>query len=333
MKISINRVVFVSLMVLLAMVVTSCGGSEGAGQSGGGTSAAMTDLSVQLNWFPEPEHGAIYAAQVGNLYKDSGLNVKALPGGPQVSSIQIVASGKADFGIADADTIAQARAEGIPVVAIAASFQTNPQVLIYHEGAGITKPEDISGRTVYVAPTANYWAYIQKKYNIKSAKVLAYTGSLAPFVADKEAVNQGYITSEPYILEKENKTPVKYFLNADLGYNPYVTLYTTEKMIRERPETVKRFVEASVKGWDYYFANTAKINQVIKTQNGKLSDGLMAYSADAEKPLVYGKDNKQGQMSEERWKVLVDQLVEIGALKPGSVDPKSCYTTEFLPQQ
>lgn len=309
----------------MVVVVAACGGSASSP-----TEKTLKSVSLQLNWFPEPEHGEFYGALNGGMYKAAGLDVKINPGGPQVGAIQLVASGKADFGVTDADSIALARAEGIPVVAVAADFQTNPLVLMYHKGSGITRPEDISGRNVYIAPAANYWAYVSKKYSIKPAKIVSYSGSLAPFLADKGSVNQGYVTSEPYILEKQQSTPVDYFLNADLGYNPYVVLFTTETVVKQHPDMVKSFVKASLQGWDYYFQHVQEVNTDIGKHNRDLTQDLMTYSAGAEKPLVYGKSNTLGQLSADRWKTQVDQLVEIGKLKSGSVDSSSCFTTAFL---
>lgn len=309
---------------VLALLLTACGG---AAQQGGRTST-----SIVLNWFPEPEHGEFFGAQVSGAYKKAGLDVKIVSGGPQVSAVQLVASGKADFGISDGDSIALARSQGIPVVAVAADFQTNPQILLYHPDSGISKPQDMSGHTVYVSPGVNFWPYFKKKYGIKPAKEVAYNGSLAPFLADKGAINQGYVTSEPYTLEHEHHTPVKWFLNADLGYNPYVTTFTTERMIKEHPDVVRKFVQTSVKGWDYYFAHWKQVNTAIGKQNRDMSQGQMAYTAGVMKPLVYGKGGVAGTMTSQRWTTLIDQLTQTGALKQGAVKPSSCFTTDYVKQ-
>lgn len=314
--------VLAAACAVLAVTLSACGGSS---QQGG-----LTSTSIQLNWFPEPEHGEFFGAQGSGGYKSAGLDVKLMSGGPQVSAIQMVASGKADFGVTDADGIALARAQGIPVVAVAADFQTDPQILLYHPDSGIKRPEDMSGRTVYVSPGVNFWAYLKKKYDIKPAKEVAYNGSLAPFIADKNAINQGYVTSEPYVLQTEQHTPVKWFLNADLGYNPYVVTFTSERMVKEHPDLVRRFVQASVKGWDYYFQHWKDVNAAIGKQNRDMGQGQMAYTAGVMKPLVYGSGGVAGAMTDSRWSTLVDQLAQIGSLQSGSVKPSSCFTTSYL---
>jgi len=327
-------------LVLALLVLSACGSGalSGAAQSGGsgeetGSSEGPTRVSVQLNWFPEPEHGNLFAAREGGLYREAGLDVELKPGGPQISSTQLVASGQADFGVGDADSIAQARAEGIPVVAVAANFQTFPQILLSHAEEGVERPEDFSGRTVYIAPAANYWEYLTAEYGIEPEKIVAYSGSLAPFIEDKESINQGYITSEPYILEEEEGVEVDTHLVADFGYNPYVVLFTTRRMVEEEPETVRAFVEASMRGWDDYYKNTEEVNRAINRENPELSLDVMAYSARTERDLIYTDETEQnglGYMSEERWSTIVDQLAQTDNLKE-DVDPASLYTSEFLP--
>lgn len=327
----------VALLVILAIVVlASCGGGalSGQAQGDGEGSSGLNSVSMQLSWFPEAEHGNIFAADEGGLYKQAGLKVEAKPGGPQVSPVQIVAGGQADFGMSDADTLALARSEDVPVVAIAAQFETSPQSLMFHKSSGMEKPEEMDGKTVFVAPSANYWSYISERYDIKPEKTVAFSGTWGAFLEDKQSVTQAYTTSSPYILEEEENVQVEEFLNADLGYNPYPILFTTEKMIEKQPETVRAFVEASVEGWDNYYENTEKVNGVIRDLSPELSEELLAYTAEKERPLIYGKDareNDVGHMTAGRWETLIGQLEEVGALEEGAVNPESSYTNEFLP--
>lgn len=334
---TVQKTKAVFILLVAALVLSACGGgaSEGgdaaAQEDGGGNE--VQDTSLQLFWFPEPEHGNIFGADHGGLYEENGLNVDILDGGPEIAAGQIVASGRADFGMGNADEIALAQSEGIPLVAIAANFQTSPQILMYHEGSGIEEPEDMSGRTVYTAPTANYWTYIKEEYGIEPAQEVAYSGSLAPFINDEEAVNQGYVTSEPYTLQQQG-VEVDYFINADLGYNPYVVLFTTEQTIEQEPEKVRAFVEASMPGWDYYFDNVEEVNGVIGERNTELTMEEMTYSAENMEDLIYNdvtEENGMGYMTEERWQTLVDQLEGIGSLEE-PVEVSDLYTNEFLPE-
>ncbi|OXM87768.1 ABC transporter substrate-binding protein [Paenibacillus rigui] len=287
------------------------------------------------NWFAEPEHGGQYAALMKGYYKDAGFDMTIMPGGPQVSAAQIVASGKAQFGMIQGDDLIIARQQGIPLVAVAAAFQKNPQGLIFHKGQQIKDFADLNGRKVYVASAAGYWEFIKKKYNLDKVQDMKYTGQLVNFINDPTAVTQGYITAEPYSL-KQQGYDTEMLLNADSGYNPYANvLFTTEKMIKEHPDQVKAFVEASIKGWEYYKDHADEVNPKIKESNPDMTLDAMKFGAEKQAELVYGGDAVKsgvGTMTKERWSTLMKQLSEIGVLKTEE-DVSKVFTTEFLPKK
>lgn len=333
-------------LVLMTGVLSACGGNAEKSSNATGGTAAPSDSSnttkpeiepatLVLNWFPEAEHGGNFAALAKGFYKDAGFDMKLMPGGPSVSSTQIVASGQAEFGMANGDDILVARDQGIPLVAIATAFQKSPQALFYHKESGIKDFSDLNGHDVYVAATASYWQYMKKKFNLDKAREMKYTGSLVNFLNDKNAVTQGYITSESYNLDKEN---IDYgiLLNADSGYNIYAGVYfTTEKMIKENPDKVKAFVEATVKGWDYYKDNYEEINPEIQKANPDMPLEMMKYSAEKEMDFAYGGDAAEhgtGVMMEARWAELQGQLLDVGVIK-NKEDINKAFTTEFLPKK
>lgn len=349
--VTVRRSIALSLIVaLIAVILAACGsktdnssssGSSGsnAGNTSGGASEPETKTPVKatlvLNWFAEPEHGGNFAALVKGFYKDAGLDMTLMPGGPQVSSTQIVAAGKAEFGMANADDILVARQEGIPIVAIATAFQKSPQALFYHKNSGIKDFSDLNGHKVYVASTASFWLFMKNKYKLDKAQEMKYTGSLVNFVNDPQAVTQGYVTSETYTLQQQG-VDFGTLLNADSGYNIYAGVYfTTEKMIKEHPDQVKAFVEATVKGWDYYKDHYEEINPSIQEKNPDMSLDMMKFSAEKEMDFAYGGDAATKgtcTMSEERWSELQKQLVDVGVLK--KAEPiANAFTLEFLPGQ
>lgn len=334
-------------MVMMAVLLSACGsnggnnaaGSEAAGGSNApasteGTGAASETVKVTTvtNWFAQAEHGGLYAALDEGIYKDAGLDMTITPGGPQISATQIVASGKAEFGMAQADEILLARQNGIPLVAVFASFQTNPQILMTHTESKISSPEDLHGKTVYVSSGAGYWEYFLKAYGLSDATQMAYTGSAAAFLADSNTVLQGYITSEPYQMKEQN-IDVSYLLNADFGYNPYGNvLFTTEDYLKEHPETVKAFVEATAKGFEAFKTDYEETNLVIQQENPDLDINELKYAAETMMPLVFEGDaatNGVGYMTEERWDTLAQQMTESGLLdsKP---DVSKAFTSEFI---
>jgi NitT/TauT family transport system substrate-binding protein len=334
--------------VAAVLSLTACGsGQNETSPSGGATgpsaspssSSSSPSAEVKLakvtqvtNWFAEPEHGGQYAALAKGFYEEAGLDMTIQSGGPGVSSTQIVASGKAEFGMGQADEILLARQNGIPLVAVAATFQKNPQGLMFHKGK-YKNLSELNGHKVYVASGSTYWEYLKKAYKLDKVEELKYTGSLANFVADPDSATQIYVTSEPFTMQQEG-VEVEYFLNYDLGYKQYGNvLYTTEDFIKQHPDIVKAYVEASVKGWYYYKDNAEEINKIMQEKNPDLKLEAMAFGAKAQEPLIYGGDaetNGVGYMSKEIWEGLQKQLVEIGILK--EAEPiGNVFTNEFLP--
>lgn len=316
-----------SLIVMAVMALSACGSDNDS--SLGGEPVAVTQVT---NWFAEPEHGGQYAALEKGFYEEAGLEMTIQPGGPGVSASQIVASGKAEFGMGQADEILIARENGIPLVAIAATFQKNPQGIMFHKGR-FKDLSELNGHKVYVGSGVAFWEYLKRAYNLNDVEELKYTGSLANFVADPDSATQIYVTSEPFSMQQEG-VEVDYFLNYDLGYKQYGNiLFTTEDYIKEHPDVVKAYVEASIKGWDYYKDNSEEINKVMHEKNPDFKLEAMAYGAKAQEPLVYGGDaetNGVGYMSMEVWEGLQKQLVDIGILK--NAEPlENVFTNEFLP--
>ncbi|WP_254638961.1 ABC transporter substrate-binding protein [Cohnella sp. GbtcB17] len=361
-----KRSAAMSIVVALSVLTAACGSNNGnnatenAGATASGSSGApspsasgapspsasgsampaatetpkeVVKSTLVLNWFAEPEHGGNFAALAKGFYKDAGFDMTLMNGGPSVSSTQIVASGKADFGMANADDILVARQEGIPIVAIATAFQKSPQALFYHKESGIKDFSDLNGHKVYVASTASFWLYMKTKFSLDKAQEMKYTGSLVNFVNDPQSVTQGYITSETYTLQQQG-VEFGTLLNADSGYNIYAGVYfTTEKMIKDHPDQVKAFVEATVKGWDYYKDHSEEINPEIQKQNPDMPLEMMKFSAEKEMDFAFGGDaatNGTGTMSEARWTELQQQLKEVGVLK--KVEPiENVFTLAFLP--
>jgi NitT/TauT family transport system substrate-binding protein len=300
--------------------------------------AAATSLgqaSQVMNWFAQPSQGGFWAAHTLGHYRASGIEMDTQQGGPQVSTIPLVASGKNTFGMAQADQILLSRAEGIPIVAVIAPYQTNPQGFMFHQESGIKAFPDLNGHKIYVAGTATFWSYIKKKYALDQAEQLTYNGQLATWQADKSAVTQCYVISEPFFAKKAGANPGT-LLNADSGFNPYANLmFATEQTIKDKPDLVRAYVQASVKGWKDMLGDQSareKTFAYIKQMNKDQEDDAMVNEATTSMPLINTGDATSGGlgiMTQQRWTDLHAQLKEADVLKQ-DVDVTKAFTTDFL---
>lgn len=343
---ALKRLSFLFLITAMLIVLAACGDSESGGQTTETETDTTTetetaneptelkDVKLVLNWFAKAQHGGVYAAQENGLFEENGLNVTIEPGGPQVSSINMVASGNADFGLAHADQIVVARNEGIELVAVATAMQGSPQAFMFHKGHGIEDFDELNGRKVYIQPGITYWEYLKTQYDLSGVEELAYTGQHVNFIPDKEAVTQAFLTSEPYFMELEG-VEVETKLISDAGYDPYnVVLYVTKDYLEENGETVKAFTKAFVEGWNLYKNSYEEINAIIQQDNPDIEMESLKFEAESQADFVYGMDaaeNGVGYMTEERWATLIQQLNDLGLLEE-VFDANEIFSTDYLPQ-
>src|SRR5207302_6721964 len=271
--------------------------------------AIAETVNFGTDWKAEAEHGGFYQALATGIYQKHGLDVKLRPGGPQVNHAQLLAAGVLDFNIASNSLVPlNFVQENIPMVAVAAIFQKDPSVLIAHPGQGEDNLAALKGKPIMIGSDTRVtsWLFLKEKFGYTDDQIRPYSFSVAPFLADPKAIQQGYLTSEPFIIEKEGVHPVVLLL-ADAGYGSYGALIeTSEKLVREKPDLVQRFVDASIEGWDSYLhGDPAPGNALIKRDNPEMTDALLAYGRDKMKEygIVDSGDTKQngvGGMSEAR---------------------------------
>ncbi len=304
-----------------------------AGSADTKSAASLRKVKLLLNWFPEAEHGGFYAAQVHGYYRDAGLDVEIIPGGPNVPVVQQVATRQVDFAIANADPICFGRAEQAPVVALMAPLQTSPRCLMVHEKSGIKKFEDIHDMTVAMSSTSAFSHFLRKKFPFKNVQIVPYPGNVAQFLQKEDFAQQGYVFSEPYLARQQGGDP-HVLLVSDVGFNPYTScLIGHDETVKSDPALVRHVVQASIKGWKQYLAEPTKTNELIHSLNKEMSLDALAFGVEQLKPLVEDTVTKSqgiGHMGLERWQTLVDQLVEIGQLAPDKVKTSDLFTTEFL---
>ncbi len=300
--------------------------------------ASAESVAFGTDWKAEAEHGGFYQAIATGIYQRYGLDVTLRPGGPQVNHAQLLAAGVLDFNIASNSFVPlNFVREQIPMVAVAAIFQKDPSVLIAHPGQGDDSLAALKGRPIMISGDTRVtsWLFLKQKFGYTDDQIRPYGFSVAPFLADPKAIQQGYLTSEPYTIEKEGVHPVVLLL-ADAGYGSYGALIeTSEKLVREKPDLVQRFVDASIEGWDSYLhGDPAPGNALIKRDNPEMTDALLAYGRD--KMKEYGivdsgeaKQNGIGAMSEVRWRDFFDTTTKAG-LYPAEMDFRKAYTLQFV---
>jgi NitT/TauT family transport system substrate-binding protein len=304
----------------------------------GATQAQAVDqVRFGTNWVAEAEHGGFYQALADGTYKKYGLDVTIVPGGPNVNNRILLPVGKLDFFMsANSLQTFDAVEHNVPTVAVAASFQKDPQVLIARPG--VNKLEDLKGYTLFVSKEGmtTYFQWLKADYGFDEAKVKPYTFNAQPFLADPHSAMEGYVTSEPYAVEAQGHFTPKIFLLADHGFNSYSTLIETRtEIVDKKPDLVQRFVDASAVGWyNYLYGDSRPGNALIKQHNPEMTDDLLAYSIAKMKEdgIVDSGDTVKlgiGAMTDERWKNFYDKMVHAGVVKAG-LDYKRGYTLKFV---
>ncbi len=297
---------------------------------------AQEKFTYLTNWYAQAEHGGFYQSVADGAYKAAGLDVTIRMGGPQINIVQIMAAGQADCVMGyDVQTMS-IRAQGINAVTVAASFQKDPQVLVAHPE--VRKIEDIKAKTILVssAGTTTYWPWLKAKYGLSDGQMKPYTFSIQPFLADKNIVQQGYLSSEPYAIEQEAKFKPSVFLMSDHGWPPYsTTIVCMEKTVKERPQAVAAFVKASMEGWKKYLqGDPSAANALIKKDNPNMTDDKIANGIALLKSsgMVFGGDAATqgvGIVTDARMKATYDMLVANKLIDP-KVDYKATFTDQFV---
>jgi len=302
--------------------------------AGVASAQAPQKLVYLTNWYAQAEHGGFYQAVAEGIYRKHGLDVTIRMGGPQVNGLQLLLAGQIDLFMGfDIQTLL-ARQEGLPVVTVAAAFQKDPAVLIAHPD--VKKLEELKGRPIFISAASNttFWPWLVARYGFSDDQKRPYAFSVQPFLVDKRSATQGYVTSEPFLVEKAGVKPTV-FLLADLGYPPYAqTVVATEAFLAKNGDAVKRFVRATAEGYKRYFAEPAQANALIRKENPQMTDELIAFGIRTMQAygIVAGGDAaKQGilTMTDARWKQTFDFMVGAGLLKP-TVDYRKAYSLELV---
>jgi NitT/TauT family transport system substrate-binding protein len=299
-----------------------------------GAAGAADKVTYLTNWFAQAEHGGFYQAKATGIYEKAGLDVTVKMGGPQVNAMQLLLAGETDFMMGYDLQVLKMLEQGLPVITIGTSFQFDLQGMMTHDNvAGLA---DLKDKTILVATSGRttWWPWLKAKFGYTDEQTRPYTFNLQPFFADKNVVQQGYASSEPF-QAKQQSVPVKFFLFARDGYPPYGTTFvTTRAFVDKNPDVAARFLKASLEGWKSYLADPAPANVLIKADNPKMSDEQIAFGVEQLRALHVLDDGDAktmglGIITEARWKATYDFMAGAGLLKP-EVDWKQGFTDRFV---
>jgi len=311
--------------LLLPLALTGCRAHH--------DSNGLTPVSFQADWYPQPEHGGFYDALAKGYYKQEGLDVTILPGGPYVADEALVASGKIQFAMNSSDHVLESIANSQePIVAIGTTMQHDPQGIMVHADSPVHTWADLNGRTVAVRPGSTWWEFIAGKFHLDRVHEIPATYSVANFIQDPNYIQQGFLTSEPYFASRGG-APARFLLNRNAGYDPYRVFFTSQSFAHEHPEIVAKFTRASIRGWKDYMQDPSVANALSEKKNPAMSPDWAAYSYKTlqQGNFITGDDPtgaQTGTFDPARWQTMYEQLRSLGVIKQ-PIDPKSAYSTQY----
>jgi NitT/TauT family transport system substrate-binding protein len=325
--VDMRKCFFYFLLLLLA-------GFSAQGCRHSDSGAGLTKITLQADWYPQPEHGGFYTALAKGYYKDEGLDVTIQPGGPYISVEKQVSSGGAQFGMGSSDKVLEADSGGQSIIAVAATMQHDPQGIMVRKDSSIQSFSDLNGHSVAIAVGASTWfEFISKRYQLNDVHVTPAMMNVANFVADPNYIQQAFATSEPFFAHQAG-IETRVLLISDAGYNPYRVIYTTMDFVQQQPEIVGKFVRASIKGWKEYLNDPSAAHPLIAKLNPALNPEWMQFTWQQLRDghFVAGEDPSGAQIGKfdpKRWATMYEQLADLKVIdKP--FDPTSAYTLQFL---
>lgn len=291
-------------------------------------------VKLSLDWVPQGEHGGYFQAIAKGYYADQNIQVEIIPGGPSVNTKAMLMANQVEFNIGGSAGALNYARQDLPFTAVAAFFQKTPQVLISHPNVGIDHPSDFKGKTIFLSNFGrlSFWGFIKNKYDLSDDQLKSYNFNSQPFIDDPQSIQQGYLSSEPFAIKKAAGFEPVVHLLADHGFSAYAnTIETSDKMIKENPDLIKRFIAASRLGWqDYLASNPQPAFDLIQELNPDMPSDKLAYAHQkmVEYNIVTGDNQKIGSMDADRWKEFYEMSVKLG-IYDTEFDYEKAYTLEF----
>ncbi len=302
----------------LGCAAAALAGCSRPAPSPGVAAGGLPSVRFKTDWFPQAEHGGFYQAQARGFYRDAGIDVQIVPGGPGVLVSDIVLSGQVDIAIGRSDDMIAWVSKGLPFVIVGVYMERDPQAILVHEEGPVRRFEDLNGRTVMGVPGSNWIEFIKNRYHIDFSLIPSNFG-IAQFMADKGFIQQCFVTNEPFYVRKNGGHP-RTLLMSDSGFRPYRVIYTTQRYVREHPSEVRAFVAASLRGWaDFMNGDPSPAKALISKGNPTMSEEFMDYSIKAmrDEGIVSGRPGageRIGTMTRQRLQEQVDDLARLGII-------------------
>jgi len=316
-------------LMSFSALLTGCHSNDApAGKTG------LLPVRLQADWYPQPEQGGYFTAIAKGYYQAEGLDVTILPLGQYTSGLQVVSSGGAEFGLGASDQILEAVSNGLPVVAVGATMQHDPQAIMVHKDSPIHDFPALEGHSIAAQPGSTWFKFIVNKYQLKNVRETPATHSIANFIADPNYIQQIFVTSEPFFVRNAG-VDYRTMLISSAGYDPYRVFFARKDFMDQHPEAVSKFVRATIKGWQDYLRDPGPANALILKLNPAQNPAQMQYSLQAMKDggFITGPDasgGSIGKMTPERWAATNQQLTTLGIIRK-PIDPTTAYTLKFLP--
>ena len=295
---------------------------------------ATEEIKLSLDWFPQAEHGGFFQAIANGYYEDVGLNVEIIPGGPGVNTKAMLMADQVTFNLGGSAGALNYVKQNLPFKVVAAFFQKTPQILMSHPNQNINHPSEFKDKTIFLSNFGrmSFWPFIKSKYNLNDENLKNYNFNSQPFIDDKKSVQQGYLSSEPFAIKKiANFDPVIHLV-ADHGFTAYAnTIETSLDTIKNNPDLVKNFVEASRLGWiSFLNDDPLPAYKLIQILNPDMPSDKLRYAHKMMKKynIVEVEGIKIGSMTDERWKNFYEKSKEL-SIYENELDYKKAYTLEF----
>jgi len=320
------KVIFPLLLVSMVLFWAGCGKKEEGVASNG-----LKKVTLVTDWYPQPEHGGYYNALVRGYYREAGLDVTILPGGPNAVAGQRVATGAIEFGLSTSDDISVQIEQGLPLIAVGPTMQHDPIGIMVRPETGIEDFSQLEGKTIAVASTSAWFLYLNKKFGWKNVRVAPLTFSVANFLTDPNYIQQVFITSEPFFVKKAGGK-YRVLLTRTTGFDPYRVFFTNKNLVEKDPALVQAFVTASLRGWKDYMVDPSAAHEAIQKENPEMNADKMAFSWNALKEGKYIDGETPGEFGKfdpARLQRQYDILKGIGLLTK-DIGAEAAYTTQFL---